>query len=133
MPHAVKMRDVLRQALAPVLRDIRVSGGPLPEIRDDDWAGGPDVASAMLQSRCDGSGAGVSVDATEPEPERVARVADQVQEWVIEELWGQAATNWPVCPHHPTTHPLRGEVRDGIAAWACPSDGTPFSPVGALS
>jgi hypothetical protein len=113
------------------LRDIRASGAPMQEIRDEDWADSPEVASAMLWSS-DGSSTGLRLELEAPEPDRVKQVADQVQEWVIEELWGQAPTNWPPCPNHPDSHPLAASTRERRAVWVCPSDGTPFSPVGSL-
>lgn len=129
--HAGTVNDVLSRALEPVLRDIRASGVPVPDIRDDDWADDPQVATAMLWSP-DGSGTGVRVDVDAAEAERVAMVADQVQEWVIEELWGQAATNWPPCPNHPHSHPLSVSTRDDVAFWVCPRDGMAFAPLGSL-
>ncbi len=121
------MDDVLRQALEPVLRDIESTGAPTPRIGDADWAN----EAAMLWS-ADGSGMGVTVTATDPEADRTAKAADQVQEWVIEELWGQAATNWPPCPNHPDSHPLSAEVRDDVAVWVCPRERTVFAAVGSL-
>jgi hypothetical protein len=79
----------------------------------------------------DGSGTGIRVELLAPEAERVAMIADQVQEWVIEELWGSAPTNWPPCPNHPGSHPLAASARD-VAMWSCPADGTPVAPVGSL-
>lgn len=32
------VHEVLRQSLEPVLRDMRVSGVPVPVIREDDWS-----------------------------------------------------------------------------------------------
>ncbi len=125
------MNDVLSQALQPVLRDIKSTGAPIPTIRDEEWADDPMVASAMLWS-ADGSGTGISVDLRMPEHDRVMSVTDQVQEWVIEELWGDAATNWPSCPNHRGSHPLSAATRDGGAFWVCPNDGMPFSPIGSL-
>lgn len=119
------------QALEPVLRDIRASGAPVPRIGDEDWAADPEVASAMLFSD-DSNGAGFRVRLGGPAADRIADVADQVQDWVIDELMGTTATNWPPCPHHPDSHPLRAAVHDGVATWLCPSDATPFSPVGSL-
>ncbi|MGH3983798.1 MAG: hypothetical protein ACRDST_14225 [Pseudonocardiaceae bacterium] len=126
------MHEALRQSLEPVLRDMGVSGIPVPVVSEDDWAGDPEIASAMLFSR-DGSGVGVSVMASGAETDRVARVADQVQEWVIEQLWAQSSTNWPSCPSHPGNHPLSASVIGRVAVWTCPSDGTVFCPVGALA
>lgn len=125
------MDEVLRQAMEPVLRDLRGAGVAPPRVEDDDWTDDADCASAMLWSP-DGSGRGVYVSRLVPECERVAAVADQVQEWVIEELWGQAPTNWPPCPRHPDHHPMRAVPREGAAVWECPADETLVSPVGAL-
>jgi hypothetical protein len=123
--------ELLQQAMAPVLRDLRGAGIAAPRIEDDDWTDDPDAASVMLWSP-DGGGTGVYVSRSAPACERVAAMADQVQEWAIEELWGQASTNWPECPHHPNSHPLKAITRDGVAVWSCPADQTPFSQIGAL-
>jgi hypothetical protein len=125
------MDAILVDALGPVLRDLRATGVPEPEIRDEDWADDPELATAMLCSP-DGGCTGARVDRSEPEPHRIAMMADQVQEWVIEELWPTAPTNWPPCPDHPETHPLTAKVAHGGAMWTCPADGSPFVAVGAL-
>jgi hypothetical protein len=125
------VNEVLVQALDPVLRDIRSTGVPEPDVRDGDWADDGDNASAFLWSR-DGSGVGVRVGLAGSEADRVVQVADQLQEWVIEELWGHAPTNWPRCPHHPDRHPLQASARDRSAVWVCPAGGTAFSPIGSL-
>lgn len=63
----------------------------------------PDCASASL------GGTSISVRlADTPRAIGISSVADQVQEWAIEELWIRSATNWPPCPHHSDTHPLAG-------------------------
>jgi hypothetical protein len=59
-------------------------------------------------------------------------VAEMVQDWAFDELWGTTRTNWPPCPHHPTTHPLAAEVRVGAARWCCPKDGTAVAVIGTL-
>jgi hypothetical protein len=123
--------NVLRQALEPVLRDIRTSGMPEPEVRDGDWMEDPDVASAWLCSD-DGSVVGIRVTVAASEPDQIMEAADQVQDWVINELLGTSATNWPPCPNHPETHPLMASTRERVAVWVCPTDGTPFSPLGEL-
>ncbi|MFT4217777.1 MAG: hypothetical protein QM619_11430 [Micropruina sp.] len=56
-------------------------------------------------------------------PKQIASVADQVQEWVWDELWGrQAPTNWPVCPRHPDSHPMKATAQGAAGVWACPND-----------
>lgn len=127
------MNPVLRQALDVVLRDITSLDVPEPEIRDTIWIKDPAYPSAMLWST-GGAGTGISVSLTDPQAERLARVADQVQDWVIEELWSRREpTNWPPCPTHPNSHPLICVTRNGTAVWACPIDQTEFSSVGSLS
>jgi len=127
----VVVKDMLMLALEPVLRDIRALGAPVPRIGDEDWAEDPQAASAMLLSD-DGSAVGFRVRLGDPEADRIAEVADQVQDWVIDELMGTSATNWPPCPNHLQSHRLRVAVRDGVATWVCPSDATAFSAVGSL-
>ncbi len=112
--------------MAPVLADLRATGGPLPVVVDEEWIDDPDYASAML------GGTGISVRLAAAGCDRIVSVADQVQEWAIEELWIRSATNWPRCPRHPDAHPLAAVNRDGIARWACPTDGTAFTPIGSL-
>jgi hypothetical protein len=122
----------LSEALAPVLRDLDASGGPMPEVRGKQWAGVPGQVTAMLHSP-DGTAQGVSAMAAEPLPQRIASAADQIQEWAVEALWhvGRAAT-WPECPRHPDSHPLMAAVREGRAAWICPRTGDLVSDVGRL-
>jgi hypothetical protein len=124
--------DVLARALAPVLRDLRSTGIAEPRIEDTDWADDPGYPSVMLWSPA-GNGMGLQVERAAPEAERVGSVADQVQEWAIEELWGRAPTNWPRCPHHPDAHPLRVSTSHAVAVWVCPVDDIPVSQIGGLS
>lgn len=127
VPQPAGRTDVLTRALAPVLHDVRTTGAPEPGLDRYGWVDDPSVASAML-----GGGTGLIVVVDVPEANRIAAAADQVLEWVIEELWGSATTNWPPCPHHRASHPLRSVVLDGLATWICPNDGDPIGPVGAL-
>ena len=80
----------------------------------------------------DGSGTGLRVSRAAPEFERIAMVADQVQDWAIEVLWGKAPTNWPPCPRHPRSHPMTVSTRDAAAVWICPADEVVIVPVGEL-
>jgi hypothetical protein len=67
-----------------------------------------------------------------PEPLIVAEIADAAQEWVIHDLFPHAPTNWPPCPHHPTTHPLRASRLGDVAVWLCPLEGVPVAAIGQL-
>jgi hypothetical protein len=125
--------SALSEALAPVLRDLENSDAPVPDVRDRQWSDVPGQLTAMLYGP-DGSGQGVSAMAGEPLPDRIASVADQVQEWAVEALWhaGRPAT-WPECPEHPGSHPLAAQLRDRRAAWACPETGILICLVGELA
>jgi hypothetical protein len=87
----------LSEALAPVLRDLGNSGAgprcPRPAVVER-----PRTGMEMLHDT-DGTAQGVYAMAVESLPQRVASVADQVQEWAVEALWraGRPAT-WPECP-----------------------------------
>jgi hypothetical protein len=122
----------LAEALTPVLRDLENSGSVVPDVREDQWSGFEGQVTAMLWSP-DGSGQGVSAITGEPLPERIAWVADQVQDWAVEELHRIGRpTNWPQCPQHPLSHPLSAEVREGRAVWTCPKTGHVVSEIGQL-
>lgn len=60
---------------------------------------------------------------------RLTQIADQVQDWAVEERWkrGESAV-WPECPAHPDSHPLRPV--DG--AWHCPKSGERIAAIGGL-
>jgi hypothetical protein len=66
--------------------------------------------------------------------EELARLADLVHQWVVEELPSHhRPTNWPPCPLHPDTHPLEvGLVQDDVV-WLCPSTGRAQARVGGLA
>lgn len=124
------MDEVLRESMEPVLHDLRGAGIPSPRVEDRDRTEQPGIAAAMLWSP-DGSGTGVWVSRSDPASERVAALADQVQEWAIEELWGHGS-NWPQCPQHPSSHPMRATTRNGAAVWVCPADQTVAVAIGRL-
>lgn len=126
------MDIALSEALAPVLDDLGNSGAPVPDVRDQQWSGFPGQMTATLYA-ADGSGQDVSAMAAEPLPQRIASVADQVQEWAVEALWraGRSAT-WPECPEHPNSHPLTATVREDRAVWTCPTTGHLVNNIGRL-
>ena len=69
----------------------------------------------------------------EPLPQRIASVADQVQEWAVEELCAVGRpTNWPPSPQHPHSHPLSAVVQEGQAVWSCPKTGYVPAGIGQL-
>jgi hypothetical protein len=125
------MNDALAAALAPVLRDLHSTGVPEPRIEERDWTDDPKMLSAMLWSP-DGGGTGIFVSRYDSAHTQIAAMADQVQEWAIEELQWAGRTNWPPCPSHPTTHPMGAATHGGKAVWCCPIDGEVICDVGSL-
>jgi len=132
-------RAELRASLEPILRDMRSSGAIVPrvvgEAHDDPR---PDGVSAWIQppdgaSSHDVGSRGIHVQVSLPPPERLADLADQLQDWEVEELAaaGRPAT-WPECPQHPDSHPLAPRASGDQAAWCCPASGQVISVIGAL-
>jgi hypothetical protein len=131
-------RGQLRSALEPILRDMRISGAIVPDVLEeahDDL--GPDYVPAWIRSPDDatwGLGSqGIRVQVSLSPPERLADLADQLQEWEVEELAaaGRPAT-WPECPQHPDSHPLAPQARGEAATWCCPASGQVIGVIGAL-
>jgi hypothetical protein len=132
-PLADSERGVIREALAPVLRDLRATGAIVPEVREearDDRAG--EAVSAWVTSD-DGGGMGVWVSLAGSPAERVAQLAEQVQEWEVEQLcWAGRSATWPECPEHPGSHPLEPAVIGGVAEWRCPRSQRAAGTIGGL-
>ena len=130
-------RSVVDAAFAPVLRDLRAADAIVPEVRYEAWPDrGPESVSAFIApaGRTVGS-RGVWVELAASRAEQVARLAEQVQEWEVEELCaaGRSAT-WPECPEHPNAHPLEPVVTDaGAASWRCPRAGLAICAIGELA
>lgn len=129
------MNADLARALQVVEHDLRIAGVPLPEVRDvpeQEWRHHAHQPCAMLLA-VDGSGQGVSCLVNDAPVEQLRSVADQVQEWVHEELCRlERSVAWPRCPTHPLTHPLSAVVIDEAAWWVCPLDRRGVSPIGQL-
>ncbi|MFI5554024.1 hypothetical protein [Streptomyces sp. NPDC051738] len=115
------------QALEAVLHDLRAQCAVRPRLREDEEYG-------LMLHAPDGSGQGLTIPPPGVTPaQRLASLAEQVQEWAVEALWSEGASAvWPHCPDHPDTHPLEAEVADGTAVWACPRSGSVFARVGGL-
>lgn len=127
-------RSRLHEAMAPVLRDLETSGAIRPTIYEETHDGVADEFVCVMLWSSDGTGMGVFIPAEPTAAEQLARLAEQVQEWEIEELAavGRSAT-WPECPEHPDSHPLQPVADDGNrAVWRCPRSGQLISQVGAL-
>lgn len=73
---------------------------------------------------------GVAVRRDDPPELRVAEAAEQVQEWAVGALAAVGASNRPVCPAHPGTHPSRVGIRADRAWWECPRTSEGAAAVG---
>lgn len=123
----------LGRAFARVVRDLEATGVPVPRVEPADWQDHRTAEPAYLWS-ASGSGMGIWVDTALAEADQVAMVAEQVQEFMVEELPGlHLPSNWPRCPGHPENHPMTALVQDGKAHWSCPATRDPVVEVGALT
>jgi hypothetical protein len=79
----------------------------------------------------DGSGSGIRIQWAAPLADRVADIADQVQEVAIEALWHEGfSATWPECPLHPNSHPLEAVSIADRAVWRCPTSTEAVAEVG---
>ena len=115
------------QALDAVLHDLRAQCAVRPRLDEDAELG-------LVIYAPDGSGQGLVPPLGGTPAQRLAHLAEQVQEWAVEALWsaGEPAV-WPHCPDHPDTHPLEAAVVDGTAMWVCPRGGTARTPRAAFA
>jgi hypothetical protein len=122
----------LLKAITPLLRDISATGAILPDIEDSSWDDDPDVISALI-GKSGISYQGIRIRLSLSDVERLADLAQQVQEWEVEALWHTGRnSSWPECPIHPNRHPLSADMRDGYPSWYCPVTGAAISEIGAL-
>lgn len=120
------------EVLDLIFNDLAGSGVPLPRVESTTWQTCEPSESVMLFA-ADRSGMGVWLDLTLSDDQALAHLADQVQEWVVEELARLGRpTNWPICAAHPANHPRQAVVEHGRAVWACPVGAPDSSPVGEL-
>jgi hypothetical protein len=130
----------LAACLKPVLHDFAVSGAPAPVIRYGPWYFGHASLTAMVFAP-DGSSQGLRVHPSIPFADRVAMLADQIQEWAFAARWAAGVSViWPRCPSHPNSHSLRSDVDAGLdpgpgatrAVWRCPGSGRIVCAIGQL-
>jgi hypothetical protein len=125
--------EVLRAALAPVLRDVAATGLRLPEIRyeaheDREWS----VCGWIAEPG--GFGEGISVMRDRPHAEQVWQLAEQFQNWAADQLVDAGRTpTWPLCPEHDLAHGLEPDVRNSSAVWVCLETDRVIASIGALA
>lgn len=131
-PLTADERLIVREAAAPVLRDMAATGPIVLDVREEAHAdNGSDVVCAWVRSSLGNAAMGISIYLASPVTKRVAELAEQLQEFELEELCaaGRSAT-WPECPEHPDSHPLEPAVRDDAAMWLCPRSGDVICAIG---
>lgn len=152
---AVARDPRLRNAVDLVLHDVRVVYGPsavsvavtdepgavelladehpslLDQLTDSRWGMSSDDVDAWIYVPGELGAVGVWVQESDHFADLVVRVAEAIQEVVVESgrFFGAA---FPPCSAHPQ-HPLWAEVQQGEAVWACPSDKQLTVPVGHVS
>jgi hypothetical protein len=121
-------RALLRDALAPVLRDLAAAGHSAPLIHEESRQDlGEDAICAWLEAP-DGTGQGLQVWLNGSAAHQLYSLAEQLQEWMVDQR-----VTWPPCPVHlDAGHPLEADVRNEEAVWCCPRDGQPVAAIGSL-
>jgi hypothetical protein len=115
-----------------VVRDLRNTGGIELRISDQPATSDPGYESVLLLSGRRWS-TGLLAPRALADDERLVHVADQVQEFVFEELARlELPVTWPECPEHPASHPLTPVLTSGRPSWQCPKSGATIAPIGAL-
>ncbi len=140
--------DRAESALRLVIRDV-VSTTPVRErsavLRYDDWIfdDAQDPASWLLADdaaesdenddegdelslACRFGGHTFALDGAQSIADLAVDILYQVQDDVIDEIWGA----WPVCPGH--QHPMSTTVVEETAMWTCPAEADIAVPIGRL-
>jgi len=116
------------RAVAPGLADLHRTH---PDLVRFVRVGGGDPRAWLWSD--DGTGVGLTLDVGRVGADAVHWVSEQLQEAVIEALWGAGESAvWPVCPSHPHQHPLWAAVTQAQVVWECPISRQPVYEVGAL-
>ncbi len=124
-------RANLNEAVAVVRRDIETTMGegaveieiPWGSEPADAWISIPGVTPLTT---------GVVTHPGEPLDHLIVRVADTIQDCIVESrrYRGQA---WPKCPVHPSAnHPLSPRSIEGHSHWVCPVFGESVAAIGML-
>jgi hypothetical protein len=127
------MNETAARSLEAVEADLHLTTDLRLRVLDEPATNDPREDSFWLVSS-HGMRTGVLVARGQSDPERLVSVADQIQEFVHEELsmLGRPAA-WPACPEHPRTHPLAPALVAGQPSWQCPASGTVVGRIGSLT
>jgi hypothetical protein len=133
-PLSGREKAVLREAVAPVLRDLEATGQTLPDIREEAHEDrGEDAVCAWIPHPGGGGGESISVELYCGEAYRLFYLAEQLQSWKNDELIDARRRPWPECPDHPGPCTLSPDVRDEVAVWCCPDSGRVIAAIGTLA
>jgi hypothetical protein len=121
-------KAMLREAVAPLMRDLQAAGQAPPLICEESREDlGDDAICAWIEAP-DGTGQGLRVWLNGSAGYQLYSLAEQVQEWTADQ-WA----TWPPCPVHlDSQHRLEPDIRDDEAVWCCPRDGQTMAAVGFL-
>lgn len=123
----------IEEALRLVLDDLRAAEGWAPVVDPTPWQPWQPSESVHLAAP-DGTGAGAWLNLSLDPESGLAELADQVQDWVVEQLPGMhRPAVWPTCPAHPDSHPRQAVVEYGRAVWTCPRGAAVSTPIGRLA
>ncbi len=125
-------KEVLRQAVAPVLRDLEATGQTLPDIREEVHEDcGEDAVCAWIHHP--GGGEGIRVWLNGSAAFQLYSLAEQLQSWKVDQLVdsGQGPW-WPCCPQHPAGCRLEPDIDDEAAVWRCSRSGQVVAAIGSL-
>jgi hypothetical protein len=112
-------------ALQRVMSDLTKTTELRPEVAVD--FSDPDELHYRYRSEGGGSH-GASLAWEDDEESATVRLADLVQDDVLEDLWGPT---WPTCPSH--SHPAQPTLHGGQATWVCPSADRALAIIGTLA
>lgn len=132
-PLSDREKAVLREAVAPVLRDLEATGQTLPDIREEAHEDrGQDAVCAWIHHPASGGGEGISVELYCGPALRLYHLAEQLQRWKNDELIDAGRRPWPECPDHDGCFALSPDTRDDVTVWCCPQTGRVIAEIGRL-
>jgi hypothetical protein len=128
-PLASEQAAVLREAVAPVLRDLRATGETLPDIREESHHDrGEDAVCAWVEGP-DRTGQGLDIWLNGSAAFQLYSLAGQLQSWKVDQLG--PGSWWPRCPRHADCG-LTAYIDGELAVWTCPASDQVIAPIGSL-
>jgi hypothetical protein len=127
-------KAALWEAVAPLLRDMMVTGQAPPDIREEAHEDlGEDAVCAWIREPGGRYGQGVRVWLNGSPAFQLYSLAEQMQDWAGDVQLDPGRRPWPGCPEHPGSHMLGPDIRDDVAVWCCPDSGHVIAAIGTLT